>query len=645
MPFKKFVKATIASPWSFLRQFSRSIRGQLLLLTLVSLAPFATFSYLSVQDLAAHYRLASQNIAAEQARTTSARIDHFIEGASQLLDAIGVLAVSDPNLNLTNNARLQQLKAKLPSYIDSLQVIAPNGDVKSAAGEPGVPIEPYSVADRKYFKEAMAKSPLGFGEPAISRLSGKMTLALARPVLKKNGDIDCIVTLSILVENFQAILLNEKIPPSSEITLLDQNGVVIARAPEPHKWVAQSLRNRPFIQTMYREKQGQLEAKSVDGIDRLISYTQTNRAPWLVYVGISTDVALEPARMSLQRLGWLAGLTAFAALALTAWISRYIAKPIQQLSTDVRRFAHGDLAHRTSVTTTGEVGRLANDFNQMAASLQTNTDELMASEMRYDLALDATTDGLWEIDLVKNTIRGSPKVKGLLGYSNSDLPNNRDAFEVLLHPDDRQSAVNALDNHIKFNHPLTDEFRLRAKDGSYHWIARRGKSVRDDSGTVTRIVGSISDVTARKEAEQQVMQLNAELEQRVQQRTADLTREIKHHEDTQKKLEASNRELQLSLERLRQQTREMALLHEMSELLQAASSADEYNKIISHAMQQLFNAKSGALYALRSSRDLVEASITWGRFAQAETVFRPDDCWALKLSKGDRRKQEFSAPY
>jgi diguanylate cyclase (GGDEF)-like protein/PAS domain S-box-containing protein len=588
---------------------------------------------MSVRDLTAHYRLESFNVATEQARTSSARVDQFIEGASQLLDAIGVLALADPKLSLENNGQLRQLKAKLPSYINSLQVVAPNGNVKSAAGEPGVPILPYSVADRKYFKEALAKNPLGFGEPAISRLNGKLSLALARPVLNKNGEVDCIVTLSISIENFQEILLNQKISPNSEITLLDENGVVVARAPEPNKWVAQTLLDRPMIQTMFRENQGQMEAPSIDGIDRLISYTKTSRAPWLIYVGVPTATALAPAQASLQRLWWLAALTGLAALVLATWISRRIANPIRQLSEDVRRFARGDLAHRTSINATGEVARLARDFNQMAETLQTNTDELRASEMRYDLALDATTDGLWEIDLINDRISGSPKLKGLLGYANSDLPDKRDAFEVLLHPDDKQRAIDALNNHIKFNHVLADEFRLRGKDGTYHWISRRGKSVRNEHGKVMRIVGSISNVTARKNAELEVMQLNAELEQRVQQRTADLTREIEHHQATQKQLKKSNIELQASLERLRQQTREMALLHEMSELLQAASTAEEYNKIISHAMQQLFNAKSGALYSLRSSRDLVEASITWGRFEQAETVFRPDDCWALKLSK------------
>ncbi len=622
-----------SSSWTFLTRFLRSFRSQLLLLALVSLAPFATFSYLSVQDLAAHYRAEFLNQAAEQARTTSARIDHFIEGAGQLLDAIGVMATANPRGSVDINAQLRNLKARLPAYVSALQVVGANGDVKYVAGDPGVHAPSYSVADRKYFKEAISKKSFGFGEPVISRLTGKLSIALARPVLDEKGIVDCVVTLSILAENFQEILLNEKIPPNSEITLLDENGIVIARSLEPSKWVARRLMDQPLIQTMFREKQGQMEAESLDGTTRLISYTATKRAPWHVYVGIPLQTALAPARESLRQLWWFAALTGLAALALAAWISRRIAAPIQQLSADVRRFSQGDLSHRTAIKTRGEVARLASDFNQMAETLQQSTNELRESEARYDLALDATTDGLWEIDLVTSRITGSPKVKGLLGYSNSDLPNKRDAFEVLLHPDDRQRTIDALNNHVKFNYPLADEFRLLAKDGSYHWIARHGKSVRDADGQALRIVGSISDITARKKAEQEVLQLNAELEQRVQQRTADLTQEIKRHEETQKQLEASNRELQLSLERLRQQTREMALLHEMSELLQAASTIEEYNKIISHAMQQLFGARAGALYSLRSSRDLVEANITWGRFTQEETVFRPDDCWALKLSK------------
>ena len=86
---------------------------------------------------------------------------------------------------------------------------------------------------------------------------------------------------------------------------MDEQGIVIARAPEPHRWVARSLLDRPLVQTMFREKTGQMEAKSIDGINRMIGYTKTNRAPWLVYVGIPSEVALAPAQTHCSGCGGL----------------------------------------------------------------------------------------------------------------------------------------------------------------------------------------------------------------------------------------------------------------------------------------------------------------------------------------------------
>ncbi len=607
-----------------------SFQGRLLLLALVSILPFSTLAVLSVRDLSSHYREQAFERTAELARSTGARLDHFIEGAEQLLDAVGVLVAEDPS---ANNRKLQALKGKLPPYINLLQVISKTGDVVSLSADTDSPTARYNVADRKYFKEAMAKRRIGFGEPVVSRATGRMSVALARPIVDAKGDVEYVVTLSILVENFQEFLLTDGFPEKSEVTLLDETGMVIARSLDPKNWISRKLLDQASIQQMFRDKRGNVETRSLDDVERFYSYTTTRHTPWLVYVGIPTSAALAPVQHSLNRLWWFAIATVLLALALATAISRRIAEPIRQLSTDVRRFAGGDLAHRTAVKTSSEVGRLAEDFNNMAANLERNTVQLRESEARYDLALEATTDGLWEINLKTKTVTVSPKVKGLLGYADEDIQDNRDAYEVLLHPDDRRRTIDSLDNHIKYGTPLADEFRLRAKDGSYRWVSRRGKSVRDADGKVVKIVGSISDINARRNAELEVQQLNTELEQRVMQRTADLTREIAGHQATQRRLEEANRELRISLDRVQQQTREMELLHEMSELLQGAKTSEEYNKIISHAMQQLFNAKAGGLYSIRSSRDLVEANITWGKVEYSDTVFHPEDCWALKLSK------------
>ncbi len=584
-------------------------------------------------DLSSHYRARAFDRTAELARSTGARLDHFIEGAEQLLVAIGVLVAENPSAAAVNNFELRALKAKLPPYINLLQVISRNGDVVSlsAAGDGKAPA--YSVADQKYFKEALAKRPIGFGEPLASRGGETASITLARPILDASGNVAYVVSISILMENFRQFLVTEGFPENSEVTILNEGGLVIASSVDPQNWSERRLFDQPSIQRMLRDKDGSIQTKSVDDIERFYRYTTLRRAPWLVYVGMPKSAAMAPVQNSLNRLGLIAALTALLAVGLAAWISRWIATPIQQLSADVRRFAGGDLAHRTAVNPGGEVGGLAADFNNMAASLERMTAGLRESEARYDLVLDATTDGIWEIDLRNRKVTGSPKVKSLLGYSDAEMPDQHEAFEALVHPDDRQRAIAALKNHVKHGAPLVDEFRILAKNGIYLWMSRRGKSVRDAGGNVIKIVGSISDISGRKNAELALQQLNTELELRVAQRTADLTREIAGHQATRRRLEEANRELRISLDRVRQQTREMELLHEMCELLQGVGSADEFNKIISHAMQQMFNAKSGGLYAIRASGDLVEATCTWGKVEYSDTVFHPNDCWALKLSK------------
>jgi diguanylate cyclase (GGDEF)-like protein len=77
----------------------------------------------------------------------------------------------------------------------------------------------------------------------------------------------------------------------------------------------------------------------------------------------------------------------------------------------------------------------------------------------------------------------------------------------------------------------------------------------------------------------------------------------------------------------------MSLLHEMSELLQGAHTFGDYTHVIAHSVQALFDSNCGGLFMLKSSRDLFEASATWGDFPANEEVFAPDECWALKLTK------------
>ncbi len=101
------------------------------------------------------------------------------------------------------------------------------------------------------------------------------------------------------------------------------------------------------------------------------------------------------------------------------------------------------------------------------------------------------------------------------------------------------------------------------------------------------------------------------------------------HKKAQTVLQNAKSELELH-------AREIALLSEMSELLQTCLTLNEAYTVVDHTVQQLFDQESGALCVLDQDKDLVDTVVAWGEGSTGERVFAPGDCWAL------RRGQLFS---
>jgi PAS domain S-box-containing protein len=128
---------------------------------------------------------------------------------------------------------------------------------------------------------------------------------------------------------------------------------------------------------------------------------------------------------------------------------------------------------------------------------------LHESEERLRFALEATTDGLWDWDIPSGKVYFSPQWARLLGYDPQEVPQRVEFFFTLLHPEDIPRIRKVLDDHFAgITVVKQDEVQLRTKSGEYKWFYDRGKVVtRDASGTPIRMVGTITDITQRKDAE------------------------------------------------------------------------------------------------------------------------------------------------
>jgi len=128
---------------------------------------------------------------------------------------------------------------------------------------------------------------------------------------------------------------------------------------------------------------------------------------------------------------------------------------------------------------------------------------------RLSLALEATTDGIWEYDIRTGKTYYSPRYQKMLGYGPEELEPSVNTWISLLHPEDHDRCVEELNKMYKGlptkllkGNVYTNQFRMKCKNGEYKWIQSRGKILEyDDDGTPARFIGSHLDITAEKELE------------------------------------------------------------------------------------------------------------------------------------------------
>ncbi|MER9330441.1 PAS domain S-box protein [Mesorhizobium sp. M0488] len=128
------------------------------------------------------------------------------------------------------------------------------------------------------------------------------------------------------------------------------------------------------------------------------------------------------------------------------------------------------------------------------------------AETRWNFALAGGGQGVWDFDMRKGGTTYSSTWVRMLGYADGELDGDPDRWLSMIHPDDRETVAEADRAHLDGKTPFFEaEFRMRHKEGHWVWILDRGKAIeRDAEGKLVRAIGSLTDITRRKQAEERL---------------------------------------------------------------------------------------------------------------------------------------------
>ncbi len=158
------------------------------------------------------------------------------------------------------------------------------------------------------------------------------------------------------------------------------------------------------------------------------------------------------------------------------------------------------------------------------------------SEEQLRLATNAASIGIWDYDPISGRLQWDDRCKALFGLPPDADVSYENAFLAGLHPEDRETADDAVQKALGAGEPTAFDIQYRTiglSDKIERWIAATGTAHFKD-GRATRFIGTVIDITARKRVEAALQTLNATLEQRVLEEIAERTKAEDHLRQAQK---------------------------------------------------------------------------------------------------------------
>jgi len=505
------------------------------------LLAFVFFPVLSIAVVTGYQSL--NNVETEissqlRSSTSSISIDLKVWNRTNLqtLKELATLASDDNNLD-----RLQSVTTALVKVTPSLLSIYTTdaqGNILSAF--PSIPDAKRAspnkyIDDKEIFQKVRSSLDITFSDIYSDSEASIPHIEVAMPILKNNR-FNGIVIGSINITQFKEFLIENSALWNVEAFLVDFHKEVISSTSS----------NLMSGQIFDLRQQGEILAFKPEQIQllppmkgdpmmtrwRKSYYVQQvaigEQNPWTLVIRLSPVPYINALENLYTYILMIVVAIILLATLVADALSRRLLKPIaglMRLTTDLQQNLSVESDFAWESKSFEEIDTLGYNFKIMAITLQEKfqeihqvnlnleervrerSEELRKSEERWQVAIQASDNGIWDWDIETGVIFRSARWRTMLGFD-PDLDNEEQIDWIdLIHPQDRDRVLKEEEKYFGREVPCCiNEYRMRCQDGSYKWILTHSMALWNDKGIPIRMIGSNNDITDRKLANIEMLQ-------------------------------------------------------------------------------------------------------------------------------------------
>jgi PAS domain S-box-containing protein len=437
------------------------LRLRLILLVFIAVVP----ALILILHNAKHDRDVSAERIQEDAQRiveiAAARQAHFIDSARQLLAVLAEVPEVARGDSMACNRFVKGLTDRYSVYAN-LGVIDVEGNlVCSAVGFAGM----VNAADRSYFRRAKGSKSFSIGDYQVGRVTGRGSVNFGYPILNRSREVGAVVFAALDLAWLTQLTGEARLPDGASLSILDSQGTILARFPDPEKWTGKPVPDAPLFQILQLRDQKTRELIGVDGVKRLYAFTTLSGKPqtgqMYVVVAIPKEIAFAQVNRTLYwNLGWL-GVACLLALA-TVWF----------------------IGNRHVVAYVSERARAEEARLHLASIVESSEDAIIGKSLNG--AITSWNDG----------------AEVMYGYTAEEVKGQP---ITILNPPDRPNEIPQLLEMVKqgkgINRYETERIR---KDGRRLYVSASVSPIRDYEGKVVGASTIGRDITALRKVEEKL---------------------------------------------------------------------------------------------------------------------------------------------